>query len=97
MKIEVKIDTVKIGLGLGAYLLVDRGVNTIIKEAIGDTSHHGLLTKLSIFMAKATISGMAAEYAYNKISNRNFNNDVDKAMELLEEEVKSMKAKYDIV
>nr|DAV57788.1 MAG TPA: hypothetical protein [Caudoviricetes sp.] len=97
MKIEIKANTLKIGLGLGAYALVDHGVNTIIKESIGDTSHHSLVTKLSIFMAKATISSMAAEYAYHKISKRNFNDDVDKAMNVLEEEVKSMKAKYDIV
>lgn len=97
MKIEIKANTLKIGLGLGAYALVDHGVNTIIKKSIGDTSHHSLVTKLSIFMAKATISSMAAEYAYHKISKRNFNDDVDKAMNVLEEEVKSMKAKYDIV
>lgn len=97
MKIEIKANTLKIGLGLGAYALVDHGVNTIIKESIGDISHHSLVTKLSIFMAKATISSMAAEYAYHKISKRNFNDDVDKAMNVLEEEVKSMKAKYDIV
>ena len=33
MKIEVITDSVKIGLDLGAYLLVDRCVNAIIKEA----------------------------------------------------------------
>ena len=43
------------------------------------------------------VSGMAAEYAYNKVSKRNFNKDVDKACELLEDEVKAMKEKYDIV
>lgn len=96
MKIK-KETQVKVALGAGAYLLVDHGVGVIIKNSVGDTKQYGLLTRLSIFAAKMAISGMAAEYAYNKVSKRNFNKDVDKACELLEDEVKAMKEKYDIV
>jgi hypothetical protein len=95
---KIKSETqVKVALGAWAYLLVDHGVGVIIKNSVGDTKQYGLLTRLSIFAAKMTISGMAAEYAYNKVSKRNFNKDVDRACELLEDEVKAMKEKYDIV
>lgn len=95
---KIKSETkVKVALGAGAYLLVDHGVGVIIKNSAGDTKQYGLLTRLSILAAKMAISGMAAEYAYNKVSKRNFNKDVDRACELLEDEVKAMKEKYDIV
>lgn len=96
MKIK-KETQLKVALGVGAYLLVDNGVGVIIKSSVGDTKQYGLLTRLSIFAAKMAISGMAAEYAYNKASKRNFNKDVDKAYELLEDEINAMKEKYSIV